>query len=83
MDSPFLGLIQLFAFGFAPMGWKLCDGSSLSVAQNSALYSLLGNRFGGDTVNFNLPNIQPATPLKASNKMIYYICTEGIYPSRP
>lgn len=83
MDSPFLGLIQLFAFGFAPMGWQLCDGSSLSIAQHSALYSLLGNRFGGDLSNFNLPNMQPAIPLKTSNQMSYYICTEGIYPIRP
>jgi len=83
MDAPFLGAIQLFAFGFAPMDWHLCDGASLSVAQNQALYSLIGNKFGGNSVNFNLPNMQTAVPLKASNLMNYYISLSGIYPQRP
>ncbi len=82
MDEPFIGDIELFAFGYAPADWHLCDGTSLSVAQNQVLYALIGNRFGGDNVNFNLPNLQTAVPLKASHLMNYYICMAGIYPSR-
>lgn len=36
MADPYLGEIRLFAFGYAPRGWALCDGSILSIAQNSA-----------------------------------------------
>ena len=71
--------IRVFAGGFEPKGWKFCDGSMLSIAQNSALFSLLGNRFGGDgRTNFALPNlVHPNQDLK------YVICIIGMYPPRP
>ncbi len=84
MDNPFLGQIQLFAFGYAPEGWLLCDGSLLSVPQYSALFSLLGARFGGNgTSNFGIPNLIAAQPIvKNTPFMRYYISTVGIYPQR-
>ena len=42
MDTPFLGSIVLFAGNFAPQGWAFCQGQILSIAQNSALFALLG-----------------------------------------
>ena len=76
--DPMLAMITYFAGNFAPQGWAFCNGASLQVQQNPALFSLLGNRFGGDGVhNFNLPNIPDLNGLKA------LICVEGIYPSRP
>ena len=35
-------------FIFAPVGWHLCDGTLLPIAQNQALFSLLGTTYGGD-----------------------------------
>jgi microcystin-dependent protein len=56
--DPFLGEIRLFAGNFAPQGWALCNGSLLSIAQNTALFALLGTTYGGDGVtNFALPNL--------------------------
>lgn len=56
MDE-FLGTIKLFGFNFAPRGWMTCQGQLLSIAQNSALFSLLGTTYGGNgTTNFALPN---------------------------
>lgn len=54
-----LAMIAYFGFNFIPMGWALCDGHTLSVGQNSALFSLLGYLYGGDGVNnFGLPDLR-------------------------
>ena len=59
MAEPFLGEIRMVAFTFAPSGWALCNGQLLSLAQNTALFSLLGISYGGNgTTNFGLPNLQ-------------------------
>jgi microcystin-dependent protein len=77
----YLGIIQFFPFGFVPTGWALCNGQILNVTQYAALYSLLGAKFGGNgTTTFGLPNLANASPVTG---MEYYICTSGIYPSRP
>ena len=61
--DPFLGQIVLFPYSFAPTGWALCQGQLLPIAQNTALFSLLGTQFGGNgTTNFALPNLQGRVP---------------------
>jgi microcystin-dependent protein len=57
--DPFLGQISLLGCNFAPQGWALCQGQLLSIAQNTALFSLLGVNFGGDgRTNFQLPDLR-------------------------
>ncbi|MCU7647182.1 phage tail protein [Pseudomonas piscis] len=57
MDA-FTGEIRLFPFNFAPESWALCDGKLLLVQEYPALYSVIGNTYGGTSgVNFNLPNL--------------------------
>jgi|SRR5262245_10159376 len=63
MAEPFLGEIRIMSFGFAPKGWALCNGQLLPINQNQALFSLLGTTFGGDNINFALPNLQGRTPI--------------------
>lgn len=64
MALPFLGQIQMYSFNFPPRGWAQCNGQLLAIAQNQALFSLLGTTYGGNgTVNFGLPNLQGRTPL--------------------
>jgi microcystin-dependent protein len=59
MAEPFLSEIKIFTFGFPPRGWALCNGQTLPINQNQALFSLLGTTYGGDgRVNFQLPNLQ-------------------------
>jgi microcystin-dependent protein len=59
MADPFLGQISIFSFAFAPRGWAFCNGQILSIAQNQALFSLLGTTYGGDGITtFGLPNLQ-------------------------
>jgi len=57
--QPFIGQIQAFGFNFAPRGWAACNGQLLSIAQHSALFSLLGTQYGGDgRTTFGLPDLQ-------------------------
>lgn len=57
--EPFIGQIQLFGFNFAPRGWAFCDGRLLSIAQNNALFALLGTMYGGDgQTTFGLPDLR-------------------------
>ena len=57
-SDPYLGQIMMTALKFAPPGWALCNGALLTIAQNQALYSLLGTTYGGDgRTNFALPNL--------------------------
>lgn len=62
--EPFLGEIRMFSYRWAPKGWALCNGAELKVAQNPALFSLIGNKYGGDgKITFNLPDLRGQTPL--------------------
>ena len=57
MTQPFIGEIQLFGFNFNPRGWAFCNGATMPIAQNTALFSLLGTTYGGNgTTIFQLPN---------------------------
>lgn len=59
MSEPFLGEIRLFAGNFAPRNWRFCDGSVLSISQNTALFSLIGVTYGGNgQTNFALPDLR-------------------------
>lgn len=59
MSEPFIGEIRLFAFNFAPRFWATCDGQLLSIAQNPALFSLLGTTYGGNgQTTFALPDLR-------------------------
>jgi microcystin-dependent protein len=64
MSSPYLGEIRIFGFNFNPSGWATCNGQLMSIASNTALFSLLGTTYGGNgTSNFALPNLQASVPL--------------------
>jgi len=62
--QPYLGEIRLLPFGFAPVGWQDCDGSLLSIAENDALFVLLGTTYGGDGVStFAVPDLRGRLPV--------------------
>lgn len=62
----FLGEIRLFAGTFAPAGWALCNGQILPIASYTALYSILGNTYGGDGhTTFALPDLRGRVPIHA------------------
>lgn len=64
MADPFLSEVRMFGFKYAPKGWALCDGQLLPIAQNQALYALLGTTYGGDgQVEFALPDLRGRAPI--------------------
>jgi microcystin-dependent protein len=65
MADPFVAEIRMMGFNFAPKGWAQCDGQLLPIAQNTALFSLVGTMYGGNgKTNFALPNLQGRTPIQ-------------------
>jgi microcystin-dependent protein len=63
MDE-YIGTVKLFEFSREHAGWMICDGRSLQVQQDHALYSLIGNTYGGTAgVNFNLPDLRGCIPI--------------------
>jgi len=64
MAQPFVGQILAVGFNFAPVGWLLCNGQTLPIAQYQVLFQLIGTTYGGDGVNtFALPNLSGRVPV--------------------
>lgn len=64
--EPFIGQLIMFGGNFAPRGWALCDGQLLPIAQNQALFSILGTTYGGDgRTTFGLPDLRGRVPIHA------------------
>jgi microcystin-dependent protein len=62
--DPILGTIILFAGNFAPRGWALCDGQIMSIAQYTAVFSILGTTYGGNgQTTFALPDLRGRVPM--------------------
>lgn len=76
----FIGEIVILPFHFTPKGFAPCQGQLLTIAQNTALFSLLGTTFGGNGMStFALPDYRDQAPPDSQ----YFIALEGIYPERP
>lgn len=74
----YLGQILLLPYNFAPRGTLPCDGRLLSIAQNSALFSLLGTTYGGDGIQtFALPDLRGCTPIGVGQKPGYSMIQLG------
>jgi microcystin-dependent protein len=70
--TPYVGQLLLASFNFAPRGWFLCNGQTLAINSNQALFSLIGTTFGGNgTQTFQLPNLQGRTAAGVGNAIAY------------
>lgn len=64
MSEPFIAEIRIFAGNFAPRNWAFCNGQLLPIAQNTALFALIGTIYGGDgRTTLGLPNLQGRAPM--------------------
>jgi microcystin-dependent protein len=64
--DPYLASVAIFAGNFAPMNWMFCNGQLLSIAQYTALFSLIGTYYGGDgQTTFALPDFRSRTAICA------------------
>lgn len=64
MSEPFVGEIRIFAGNYAPRNWAFCQGQLMSIGEFDALFSLLGNIYGGDgRTTFGLPDLRGRVPV--------------------
>jgi microcystin-dependent protein len=64
MSDPFIAEIRMFGFTFPPRSWLDCNGQLIPIAQNTALFSLVGTFYGGNgQTTFGIPNLQNRTPI--------------------
>jgi microcystin-dependent protein len=82
LDS-YIGEIRLFVGKRPPSGWAFCTGQTLPIAQNQALFAVIGNQYGGDgRTNFQLPNISPVKENDGGTAPIQYmISLSGLWPA--
>jgi microcystin-dependent protein len=68
MSQPYIGEIRMFGGNFAPVGWAFCNGQLLPIAENDALFNLIGTTYGGDGQStFALPDLRGRLPVHAGN----------------
>ena len=84
--EPFIGEIIRFTGNYAPRYWAFCEGQLLQISQNTALFSIITNTYGGDgRTTFALPDLrkqEKTDPLVKDGRGRHIIALEGIYPSR-
>jgi microcystin-dependent protein len=58
-SQPYVGMIIIVPYNFAPAGWSFCAGQLVPISENETLFNLIGTNFGGDgQQTFALPNLQ-------------------------
>jgi len=66
MSEPFIAEIQMWGCSYAPRGWTDCSGQILSIAEFTALFSLIGTVYGGDgRTTMGVPNLKGRAPMHA------------------
>lgn len=71
MAQPYIGEIRMFAGNFAPAGWEFCAGQLMPIAENEALFILIGTTYGGDGEStFALPDLRGRIPIHQGNSFI-------------
>lgn len=76
----YLSEIRMFAGTDLPSGWRACDGSTYAISEKTALFALLGTRFGGNgKTTYQIPKLT----FEANPAIHYAIAVNGIFPMRP
>lgn len=64
MAEPFIAEIRIFPYTFPPEFWAWCNGQTLPISQNAALYAIIGTWYGGDgRVSVGLPYLRKCSPM--------------------
>lgn len=68
MSEPFISEIRMWGLNFAPRMFADCSGQLMPIAQNQALFSLIGTIYGGDgRTTFALPDLRGRVPIHAGH----------------
>ena len=58
MGTPYLCELRLISWNYPPKGWAFCNGQTMAINVNQAIFALLGTTYGGNGVQtFLLPGI--------------------------
>ncbi|MEK4698167.1 tail fiber protein [Solibacillus sp. FSL R7-0668] len=69
MSDCYIGEIRMFSGSYAPQGWAFCNGQTLQIAENEALFVLIGTTYGGDGMTtFSLPDLQGRVPIHQNSQ---------------
>jgi microcystin-dependent protein len=80
---PYVGEVRMFAFDFAPAGWAACAGQVLPIEQNTQLFGLIGNTYGGDgQQTFGLPDLRGRVVTATGAALNPCIALGGVWPVR-
>ena len=83
MSEPFVGEIRAFGFDYVPPGWALCNGATLPISGNQALFSMIATKYGGNGLtDFALPKLPDIQNEGQPAPTAYYIATTGTIPPR-
>jgi len=64
VGTPFIAEVKIISWNFAPKGWAFCNGQTMPINQNQALFSILGTNYGGDgRTTFALPDMRGRAPV--------------------
>ena len=74
-----IGTVLSFAGQTPPNGYLLCDGSSYAVADYQDLYDVIGNTYGGDSTNFNVPDYRETVLVGVGENTTDTIATHDVY----
>jgi microcystin-dependent protein len=78
VGTPFIAEVKIISWNYAPKGWAFCNGQTIGINQNQALFSIIGTTYGGNGVStFNLPNLQGRTPIHAGGPPGYVTGQNG------
>ncbi len=65
-SQPYIGMLLLVPYNFQPLNWVFCDGRLLNIADNDALFALIGTTYGGDGVQtFGVPDLRGRSAIHA------------------
>ncbi|HWA90788.1 MAG TPA: tail fiber protein [Rhizomicrobium sp.] len=90
-NEVFIGEVHAFAGTYCPKGWKLADGSELTINDHKPLFALLGFEYGGDKkTTFALPDLRSKAPASLDRndkghrfKLLWCInVSDGAFPSQ-
>ncbi len=69
-SEAYIGEVFAFAGSFCPRNFVSCDGKLLDIANNQALFAIIGNSYGGDgKTNFAVPNLKGRTPVGMTSRL--------------
>tara|TARA_Y100001956_G_scaffold17058_1_gene16654 strand:+ start:2519 stop:3067 length:549 start_codon:yes stop_codon:yes gene_type:complete len=61
--DPFIGQVDMLPYNFAPVSYAFCDGQTINISQNQALFAVLGTTYGGNgQTDMQMPDLQGRTP---------------------